>query len=169
VSPGRLRTPQSTPVRFLLGHSHAHASHNQPRCGFLPTVRDYNDRAMNGHSRDELLQALAPALEWEVPVRWANKAVYAFRRFLAAPDFACIPLPIHWDGLTTAAVCLRVDLQASCVPGEIRNRLTAAAGSRLGADGSLYLLADASRSQLENLEAARDELARLVRGTSTTW
>lgn len=59
---------------------------------------------------------------------------------------------------------LRFDLAASVVlTSAVRARLTAMARGRLDAEGRVLITCDETRSQLQNLERARERLAELVR------
>ena len=59
---------------------------------------------------------------------------------------------------------LRFDVRNSVVlPAAVRLRLTNLARSRLDAEGRLLITCDETRSQLQNLERARERLAELVR------
>jgi len=59
---------------------------------------------------------------------------------------------------------LRFDLRQSVVlPAAVRARLTAIARGRLDAEGRVLITCDETRSQLQNLERARERLAELVR------
>jgi ribosome-associated protein len=60
------------------------------------------------------------------------------------------------------AVELRFDVQASSLPGEIKDRLVAIAGRRMTADGRLLIDSWAFRTQAQNREAARERLAGLI-------
>jgi ribosome-associated protein len=59
---------------------------------------------------------------------------------------------------------LRFDLRHSVVlPAAVRSRLANLARSRLDAEGRILVTCDETRSQLQNLEPARERLAELVR------
>jgi len=59
---------------------------------------------------------------------------------------------------------LRFDLRQSVVlPAAVRARLTVIARGRLDAAGRVLITCDETRSQLQNLERARERLAELVR------
>jgi len=60
------------------------------------------------------------------------------------------------------AVELRVDLNASPLPDDVRQRLAALAGRKMTAEGVLVIDSRVHRSQLENRKAARERLAALV-------
>ncbi len=61
------------------------------------------------------------------------------------------------------AVELRFDIQASSLPPDVKERLSAMAGKRLTSDGVLVIDSREHRTQAQNREAARDRLAALVR------
>ena len=61
------------------------------------------------------------------------------------------------------AVELRLDVVASSLPAEIKQRLTTLAGSRLTADGVLVIDSREHRTQARNREAARERLIALLR------
>jgi len=63
----------------------------------------------------------------------------------------------------STAVELRFDVAASSIPDEVKQRLTALAGSRLTADGVLLIDSREHRTQAQNREAARARLATLIR------
>src|SRR6476661_9885846 len=60
------------------------------------------------------------------------------------------------------AVELRFDVGASSLPAEVKQRLTALAGSRLTADGVLLIDSREHRTQAQNREAARARLVALL-------
>ena len=61
------------------------------------------------------------------------------------------------------AVELRFDLPRSTLPGDVKERLRALAGHRVGADGTVLIDSREFRSQERNREAARDRLIEMVR------
>src|SRR5262245_5559120 len=61
------------------------------------------------------------------------------------------------------AVELRLDVNASGLPADVRDRLMTLAGSRLTADGVLLIDSRQHRTQAQNREAARARLVDLVR------
>jgi ribosome-associated protein len=61
------------------------------------------------------------------------------------------------------AVELRFDLSASTLPEEVKARLSALAGRRLGTDGILLIDSREHRTQSRNRAAARDRLRELLR------
>jgi ribosome-associated protein len=61
------------------------------------------------------------------------------------------------------AVELRLDLAASGLPADVRERLAALAGSRMTAGGILLIDSRAHRTQAQNRAAARERLAELLR------
>jgi len=61
------------------------------------------------------------------------------------------------------AVELRFDVAASSLPEDVRERLAALAGKRMGADGVLLIDSRAHRTQAQNRAAARERLVELVR------
>jgi ribosome-associated protein len=64
----------------------------------------------------------------------------------------------------SSKVLLRFDLEASCALREpAKARLRRIAASYLEADGAIVLVCQEDRSQLRNLERARERLAELVR------
>jgi len=63
----------------------------------------------------------------------------------------------------STAVELRFDVARSTLPGDVRLRLAAIAGSRLTADGVLVIDAREHRTQVKNREAARARLVELLR------
>src|SRR5262245_47707398 len=60
------------------------------------------------------------------------------------------------------AVELRFDVAASSLPDDVKQRLVAAAGSRLTADGVLLIDSREHRTQAQNREAARARLVALL-------
>jgi ribosome-associated protein len=60
------------------------------------------------------------------------------------------------------AVELRLDIPASALPEDVKERLTALAGKRISADGVLLIDSRAFRTQAQNRSAARERLAELV-------
>ena len=60
------------------------------------------------------------------------------------------------------AVELRFDVDASELPEDVKARLRVVAGSRLGDDVVLVIDSRAYRTQLDNREAARERLIRLL-------
>ena len=62
----------------------------------------------------------------------------------------------------STAVELRFDVAASSLPDEVKQRLTALAGSRLTADGVLLIDSREHRTQAQNREAARARLVALL-------
>jgi len=62
-----------------------------------------------------------------------------------------------------SAVQLRFDVPRSSLPSEVKQRLTAMAGSRITADGVLVIEAREYRTQGQNREAARARLVELIR------
>lgn len=67
----------------------------------------------------------------------------------------------HVNKVATA-VELRVDLNASVLPDDVKARLIAAAGRRATSDGMLLIDAREHRTQSRNRDAARVRLAALV-------
>jgi len=65
------------------------------------------------------------------------------------------------------AVELRFDIAASSLPEEVKARLIALAGKRVGADGVLTIDSREHRTQPQNRAAARARLAELVRKAAT--
>ena len=61
------------------------------------------------------------------------------------------------------AVELRFDVQASSLPGDIKQRLITLAGSRMTDDGLLLIDSREHRTQSQNRLAARERLVALVR------
>jgi len=61
-----------------------------------------------------------------------------------------------------SAVELRFDVAASSLPPDMKERLTAMAGSRLTADGVLIIDSREHRTQAQNREAARARLVALL-------
>jgi ribosome-associated protein len=61
------------------------------------------------------------------------------------------------------AVELRLDVAASSLPDEIKQRLTLLAGTRMTADGVLVIDSREHRTQARNREAARERLIALIR------
>ena len=66
------------------------------------------------------------------------------------------------------AVELRVKLDASSLPSEVRSRLRSLAGRRVTADGVLVIASRAFRSQLDNRDAARARLVSLLQRAAAT-
>jgi len=62
----------------------------------------------------------------------------------------------------STAVELRFDVAASSLPDEVKQRLTALAGSRLSAGGVLLIDSREHRTQARNREAARGRLVELI-------
>jgi ribosome-associated protein len=62
----------------------------------------------------------------------------------------------------SSAVELRFDVAASSLPAEVKERLTAMAGSRLTSDGVLIIDSREHRTQAQNREAARARLVALL-------
>jgi ribosome-associated protein len=62
----------------------------------------------------------------------------------------------------STAVELRFDVAASSLPDEVKQRLTALAGSRLSAGGVLLIDSREHRTQAQNREAARARLVALL-------
>jgi ribosome-associated protein len=60
------------------------------------------------------------------------------------------------------AVELRFDVAASSLPGDVKARLKALAGSRMTADGVLVLDSREHRTQAQNREAARARLVAML-------
>ena len=60
------------------------------------------------------------------------------------------------------AVELRFDVEASDLPGPVKDRLRTLAASRLTADGKLLIDSRAYRTQARNREAARERLLALI-------
>ncbi len=65
------------------------------------------------------------------------------------------------------AVELRFDVAASSLPDDVKARLVALAGRRVGADGVLAIDCRAHRTQARNRSEARERLAELVRRAAT--
>jgi ribosome-associated protein len=64
----------------------------------------------------------------------------------------------------STAVQLRFDVRHSpSLPGEVRERLTRLAGSRMTNDGVLVIIAQRHRTQARNREDALDRLVELIR------
>ncbi|HTR04548.1 MAG TPA: alternative ribosome rescue aminoacyl-tRNA hydrolase ArfB, partial [Thermoanaerobaculia bacterium] len=63
----------------------------------------------------------------------------------------------------STAVELRFDVAASALPDDVKARLAALAGRRLGSDGVLLIDSRAHRTQAQNRADARERLADLVR------
>jgi ribosome-associated protein len=61
------------------------------------------------------------------------------------------------------AVELRFDIAASALPQEVKQRLTALAGTRVSADGVLLIDSREHRTQTQNRDAARARLIELLR------
>jgi len=61
------------------------------------------------------------------------------------------------------AVELRVDIGASSLPPEVKERLTALAGRHVTTGGVLVIVSRALRSQVQNREAARARLVTLLK------
>jgi ribosome-associated protein len=62
----------------------------------------------------------------------------------------------------STAVELRFDVAASSLPGDVKQRLAALAGSKLTADGVLLIDSREHRTQAQNREAARARLIALL-------
>jgi ribosome-associated protein len=65
------------------------------------------------------------------------------------------------------AVELRFDVEASSLPADVKERLTALAGNRMTSDGVLVIDSREHRTQAQNREAARDRLVALVARAAT--
>jgi ribosome-associated protein len=64
----------------------------------------------------------------------------------------------------STAVQLRFDVRNSpSLPGDVRERLTRLAGSRMTNDGVIVIIAQRHRTQLRNREDALDRLVELIR------
>ncbi len=63
----------------------------------------------------------------------------------------------------SSAVRLRFPVATATLPDEVRGRIHALAGRRIGADGVLMIEARRFRTQLENRQDAIDRLVRLLR------
>lgn len=61
------------------------------------------------------------------------------------------------------AVELRFDVAAAALPDDVKQRLIALAGARMTSDGALVIDSREYRTQLQNREAARARLVRLIR------
>ena len=61
------------------------------------------------------------------------------------------------------AVELRLDVAASSLPEDLKQRLTTLAGSRLTSEGVLVIDSREHRTQARNREAARERLIALIR------
>ena len=61
------------------------------------------------------------------------------------------------------AVELRFNVEASGLPGDVKRRLIALAGSRMTQDGMLLIDSREYRTQAQNRQAARERLVDLVR------
>jgi ribosome-associated protein len=61
------------------------------------------------------------------------------------------------------AVELRLDIAASSLPADVKDRLRRVAGRAVTADGILVIVSRANRSQAENRESARARLLALMR------
>ena len=66
----------------------------------------------------------------------------------------------------STAVQLRVDLNATSLPADVKARLTALAGARMTTAGVLVIDAREHRTQAQNREAARERLTELLRAAS---
>ena len=62
-----------------------------------------------------------------------------------------------------SAVQLRFDVARSSLPAEVKQRLTATAGSKITTEGVLVIEAREYRTQGQNREAARARLVELIR------
>jgi ribosome-associated protein len=60
------------------------------------------------------------------------------------------------------AVELRFNVQASALPSDVKQRLTALAGTRMTSDGVLVIDSRTHRTQAQNRAAARDRLVALI-------
>jgi ribosome-associated protein len=65
------------------------------------------------------------------------------------------------------AVELRFDVHTSDLPEDVKVRLAALAGKRIGADGMLLIDSRAHRTQAQNRSAARARLLELLRRAAT--
>lgn len=66
----------------------------------------------------------------------------------------------------STAVELRFDIEASSLPGDIKQRLVALAGKRVTTEGVLLIDSREHRTQAQNREAARARLAALVQAAA---
>lgn len=66
----------------------------------------------------------------------------------------------------STAVQLRLDVRASSLPDEIKQRLITLAGNRMTVDGVLVIDSREHRTQAQNRDAARDRLIALIRRAS---
>jgi ribosome-associated protein len=66
----------------------------------------------------------------------------------------------------STAVQLRVDLNATSLPADVKARLVALAGARMTAAGVILIDAREHRTQAQNREAARERLTELLRQAS---
>ncbi len=62
----------------------------------------------------------------------------------------------------STAVELRFNVAASSLPDRVKQRLAALAGSRITADGVLLIDSREHRTQVQNREAARERLVKLL-------
>ena len=66
----------------------------------------------------------------------------------------------------STAVQLRVDLNATSLPADVKARLVALAGARMTAAGVILIDAREHRTQAQNRQAARERLTELLRQAS---
>lgn len=64
---------------------------------------------------------------------------------------------------TATAIHLRFDVQASCLPDEVKARVLACRDQRLSGEGVIVIKAQQHRSQEQNREAALQRLAQMLR------
>ncbi len=62
----------------------------------------------------------------------------------------------------STAVQLRLDVEASSLPAELKTRIRQLNDRRIGADGSIVITAREHRSQLRNRQAAISRLVRIL-------
>lgn len=104
-------------------------------------------------------------LQTDSALLWGRSS--AFYVFPEQPEFEharlpCEPLPMHWDGLTTAAIAVRVDLEHRDVSLNLRWRLKEIATFANDDEQFAFLCEDRLRSQHKNRAGLLERLRELA-------